>query len=40
MSDVPFRVSFIDSTLTNTVTGAPFQITFIDKNYFTLENEG
>ena len=36
----PFRVSFIDSTLTSTVTGSPFQITFIDKNYYTLENEG
>ncbi|GEO03926.1 sugar transporter [Adhaeribacter aerolatus] len=38
--NLPFRVSFIDSTLTNTVTGSPFQITFIDKNYYTLENEG
>ncbi|MDB5260865.1 MAG: capsular biosynthesis protein [Adhaeribacter sp.] len=38
--ELPFRVSFVDSTLTSTVTGSPFQIIFIDKDYFTLENEG
>lgn len=38
--NLPFRVSFIDSTLSSSATGSPFQITFIDKNNFILENEG
>ena len=37
--EAPFRVSFVDSTLSQSTTGAPYKINFLDEKNFTLENE-
>jgi capsular exopolysaccharide synthesis family protein len=37
--EVPFRVTFVDSTLNQSTTGKRFQVTFLDKNTYNIESE-